>query len=70
MLTFTDILVISARWDYPIGDQVPERSRDAMERRYAYLSFEHLADYANSLSEIRLVSTKLAQSENEAEKSG
>ena len=39
-----------------------------MVRRYAHLSVEHLAEYADNLSEIRLVSTKLAQSENEAEK--
>jgi len=38
-----------------------------MVRRYAHLSVEHLAEYADSLSEIRLVSTKLAQSENEGE---
>ncbi|MEW8013938.1 MAG: tyrosine-type recombinase/integrase [Candidatus Sedimenticola endophacoides] len=34
-----------------------------MVRRYAHLSAEHLAEYADSLSEIRLVSTNLAQSE-------
>ena len=39
-----------------------------MVRRYAHLSVEHLAEYADSLSKIQLVSTKLAQSENEAEK--
>jgi len=39
-----------------------------MVRRYAHLSVEHLAEYADNLSEIRLVSTKLAQSENEGEK--
>lgn len=38
-----------------------------MVRRYAHLSVEHLAEYADNLSEIRLVSTKLAQSENEGE---
>jgi hypothetical protein len=41
-----------------------------MVRRYAHLSVEHLAEYADGLSEIRLVSTNLAQSENEQEKSG
>ena len=35
-----------------------------MVRRYAHLSVEHLAEYAEGLSEIRLVSTNLAQSEN------
>ncbi len=39
-----------------------------MVRWYAHLSVEHLAEYADGLSEIRLVSTNLAQSENEAEK--
>ncbi|MGB5728807.1 MAG: tyrosine-type recombinase/integrase [Thiogranum sp.] len=39
-----------------------------MVRRYAHLSVEHLAEYADSLSKSRLVSTKLAQSENEVEK--
>lgn len=39
-----------------------------MVRRYAHLSVEHLAEYADNLSEIRLVSTKLAQSINEGEK--
>ena len=39
-----------------------------MVRRYAHLSVEHLAEYADCLSKIQLVSTKLAQSENEAEK--
>ena len=39
-----------------------------MVRRYAHLSVEHLAEYADSLSKIQLVSTKLAQLENEAEK--
>ena len=41
-----------------------------MVRRYAHLSVEHLAEYADGLSEIRLVSTNLAQSENRQEKSG
>ncbi len=41
-----------------------------MVRRYAHLSVEHLAEYADGLSELRLVSTNLAQSENEQEKSG
>lgn len=41
-----------------------------MVRRYAHLSVEHLAEYADGLSKIRLVSTNLAQSENEQEKSG
>jgi hypothetical protein len=31
------------------------------------MSVEHLAQYADNLSELRLVSTKLAQSENEGE---
>ncbi len=39
-----------------------------MVRRYAHLSVEHLAEYADSLSEIRLVSTNLAQSGKEEEK--
>jgi integrase len=39
-----------------------------MVRRYAHLSVEHLAEYADRLSKIQLVSTKLTQSENEAEK--
>jgi len=39
-----------------------------MVRRYAHLSVEHLAEYADSLSKSQLVSTKLAQSENEVEK--
>jgi hypothetical protein len=39
-----------------------------MVRRYAHLSVEHLAEYADGLSKVRLVSTKLAQSENGAEK--
>jgi integrase len=39
-----------------------------MVRRYAHLSVEHLAEYADGLSEIRVISTKLAQSGNEAEK--
>ena len=39
-----------------------------MVRRYAHLSVAHLAEYADSLSKIQLGSTKLAQSENEAEK--
>lgn len=41
----------------------------ALCRLFAFDSaVEHLAEYADNLSEIRLVSTKLAQSENEGEK--
>ena len=39
----------------------------AMVFRYAHLSVEHLAKYADNLSKARLVSTKLAQSANERE---
>ena len=39
-----------------------------MVRRYAHLSAEHLAQYAESLTRPRLVSTNLAQSDGEAEK--
>ena len=42
------------------------RSDYDMVRRYAHLSAEHLAEYADALSQIRLVSTKLAQSDDEA----
>ena len=41
-----------------------------MVRRYAHLSVEHLAEYADSLSEIRLVSTNLAQPGKEEEERG
>ncbi len=41
-----------------------------MVRRYAHLSVEHLAKYAENLSGAGLVSTNLAQSGNEKEKSG
>jgi hypothetical protein len=41
-----------------------------MVHRYAHLSVEHLADCADSLSEIQLVSTKLAQSKKRQKKSG
>ena len=39
-----------------------------MVRRYAHLSVEHLAEYADKLSETRLDSTNLAQSLNRKEK--
>ncbi|PLX61083.1 tyrosine-type recombinase/integrase [Sedimenticola selenatireducens] len=39
-----------------------------MVRRYAHLSVEHLAEYADKLSETRLESTNLAQSPNRKEK--
>jgi len=38
-----------------------------MVSRYAHMSVEHLAEYADNLLEIRLFSTNLAQSENEGE---
>lgn len=41
-----------------------------MVRRYAHLSVEHLAEYADGLSEIWLVGTNLAQSVKAQEKSG
>ncbi len=39
-----------------------------MVRRYAHLSVEHLAEYAERLTENRLVSTNLAQPGNAVEK--
>jgi len=39
-----------------------------MVRRYAHLSVEHLAEYANGLAEIKVFSTNRAQSGKEIEK--
>jgi len=39
-----------------------------MVRRYAHLSVEHLAEYANGLASPEIISTNLAQSNKEVEK--